>query len=58
MAQVYVSHRGSSVPRPLVELKGFERVRLKAGESRRVTIVVPLKRLEYWDESADRFVLE
>ncbi|MDP9038547.1 MAG: fibronectin type III-like domain-contianing protein [Acidobacteriota bacterium] len=46
------------MPRPLVELKGFERVRLKAGESRRVTIVVPLKRLEYWDESADRFVLE
>ncbi|MDE6622804.1 MAG: glycoside hydrolase family 3 C-terminal domain-containing protein [Alistipes sp.] len=41
-AQVYVGACGSEVPRPVRELKGCERVTLRPGEAKRVT--VPLSR--------------
>ena len=41
VAQLYVEHVGSKVPRPMKALKGFQRVSLKPGESR--TIQLPLR---------------
>src|ERR1017187_10281341 len=41
VVQMYVTHRGSTIARPLKELKAFERVPLRAGE--RKTIVLPLE---------------
>ena len=40
MAQVYVHDVQSSVPRPLKELKGYEKVFLKKGEKKRVSVVL------------------
>ena len=36
VVQLYVSHPGAAAPAPLRSLQGFRRIRLRAGESRRV----------------------
>lgn len=58
VVQMYVSHEGSKVARPVEELVGFERVSLKPGEVKTVTMPLSAKALEYWDEAAGKFVLE
>jgi beta-glucosidase len=58
VVQMYVSHEGSSVSRPVEELKGFARVPLKAGETKTVTLPLAAKALAYWDVKANAFVLE
>jgi beta-glucosidase len=37
------------VPRPVKELKGFSRVELKPGETRRVSVALDHRSLAYWD---------
>jgi beta-glucosidase len=49
VAQVYVAPPQGPVPRPVRELKGFGRVLLQPGESRRIAI--PCDDLSYWDPS-------
>jgi len=58
VVQLYVRHIGSRVPRPLLELKGFQRVPFHAGEKK--TVHLPLKAavLNYWDDAAGSFELE
>ncbi len=46
------------VPRPIKELKGFQRVALKAGESKVVTIPIRLTDLCHWDEATQSWTLE
>jgi len=58
VVQMYVSHEGSTVARPLEELKGFARVSLKAGEIKTVTLPLSAKSLAYWDEGKKAFVVE
>jgi beta-glucosidase len=58
VAQIYAVHEKSAVPRPLEELKGFERVALHAGEKRTITFDIPLNSLAYWDETTHGFVVE
>jgi beta-glucosidase len=58
VVQMYVSHQGSSVARPLEELKGFARVSLKAGEMKTLTMPLAAKDLAYWDEGTKGFVVE
>jgi beta-glucosidase len=58
VAQVYVSHPSSHIERPIKELKGFQRVALKAGERKTVTIPVRRADLCHWDESAQTWMLE
>jgi beta-glucosidase len=58
VVQMYVSHEGSKVARPVEELKGFERVSLKAGEMKTVTMPLAAKALAYWSDEAKRFVVE
>lgn len=50
VVQVYVAPPKSSVRRPLRELKGFARVLLQPGESRRVEITLRPSALAYYDE--------
>jgi beta-glucosidase len=47
--QLYVRLRGTSVARPLRELKGFERVRLRPGESRTVRFTLGREELSFWN---------
>jgi beta-glucosidase len=49
VAQVYVGDPSATVPRPVKELKGFARVELQPGESRRVSINLDRRALSYWD---------
>jgi beta-glucosidase len=58
VAQMYVSHEGSSVARPVEELEGFARVSLKAGETKTVTLPLAAKALAFWDDAAKAFVVE
>lgn len=58
VAQVYVSDVESSVPRPMKELKGFEKIMLKKGESQRVTIHLPTDAFKFYDIDKHGFVLE
>jgi beta-glucosidase len=55
---VYVSRPSSRIERPAKELKGFQRVALKAGE--RKTVTIPVRRTDFchWDESAQTWMLE
>lgn len=56
IAQLYIKDCISSVTRPVMELKGFERVALKAGESKRITFTLTPKHLEYYDLEMNRIV--
>ena len=58
VAQVYVSRPSSRIERPIKELKGFQRVVLKAGGHKTVTIPVRQADLCHWDESAQTWMLE
>jgi beta-glucosidase len=58
VVQLYVQHINSSVERPLKDLRGFRRVSLQPGESRRVTFPLRAAQLAYWDAGAGRWVVE
>lgn len=58
VAQLYVRRIGSKVEWADKELKAFQRVSLKAGETKRVTLKVPVSELRYWDEKTNRWTLE
>ena len=58
VVQMYVSHEGSAVQRPVEELKGFARVSLRAGETKTVTLSLAAKALAYWSDEAKGFVVE
>jgi beta-glucosidase len=49
VAQVYVGDPSAQVPRPPKELKGFERVVLQPGASKRVTVKLNQRAFSYWD---------
>ena len=48
VVQLYLSLPEESTPRPLRELKGFQRVELKDGETQKITIPLPFSSLLYW----------
>ena len=55
--QLYVADRESSVIRPVKELRGFEKVSLKAGESKRVVFMLDSRAFAYYEpEIKDWFV--
>lgn len=58
VVQLYVSHPGSKVERPIKALKGFKRVHIPAGEDTTVTISLKADDLRYWNEEKHTFVLE
>lgn len=50
VVQLYIKDVLASVSRPIIELKGFQKVELQPGESKSVTIEVPVKELQFLDE--------
>ncbi len=57
VVQLYIRDVASSTTRPVLELKGFERVTLKPSERRRVEFELSSKHLGFWNRE-DRFVVE
>lgn len=49
IAQVYIQDEASTFPRPVKELKGFEKVSLEPGESKEITIKLTSKDFSYWN---------
>lgn len=48
VVQLYVQDKVGSVTRPVKELKRFQRVTLKAGESTQVSLNLPVSELAFW----------
>jgi beta-glucosidase len=56
VVQLYIHDVVSSITRPVQELKGFQRIHLKAGESRRVDMAIGPDELAFYDGSMKRVV--
>ena len=58
VAQLYVKRIDSAVERPLKELEAFDRITLKGGETKKVTLEFPVSELAHWDNETNEWVLE
>ncbi|MEV0236498.1 glycoside hydrolase family 3 C-terminal domain-containing protein [Nonomuraea sp. NPDC050786] len=58
VVQFYTHQQRSRVKQPLRRLRGFEKVRLAPGESRAVTLTLPVSELAFWDVTRGGFVVE
>jgi beta-glucosidase len=58
VVQVYLEAPGLEAERPPRLLVAFQRVGLEPGESRRLRLLIPLRRLAWFDAQRDSFVLE
>ena len=56
VVQLYIHDVVSSVTRPISELKGFRRIHLKAGESKKVEFPIGPDQLSFFDEGMKRVV--
>ena len=56
VVQLYTCDEYASVPRPVKELKGFCRLTLVPGESRRLTFKLPVDLLAFYDEQLELVV--
>lgn len=58
VVQLYISDLKSSLPRPIKELKGFEKVNLKPGETKEVNITIDQSALSFFDSTKHDWVAE
>ncbi|WP_228768438.1 beta-glucosidase [Shewanella sp. TC10] len=58
VAQLYLYDVKSSVPRPLKELKGFDKIWLKAGETGQVNFTLNQRDLSFWDINTNDWLAE
>lgn len=58
VVQLYVKSIGSAIQQPIKALKAFQRVALKAGETKTVVLTLKVKDLEYWNTTKKQFELE
>lgn len=58
VVQLYVSDKSSSVIRPIRELKGFEKISLKPGESKKVMFKLDRRAFAFYSEAAHDWIVE
>ncbi|AVF49859.1 glycosyl hydrolase [Elizabethkingia anophelis] len=58
VVQLYISDLKSSVPRPIKELKGFEKINLKPGEQKEVSFTIDKSALSFFDAATHQWVAE
>jgi beta-glucosidase len=56
VVQLYICDEYASIPRPVKELKGFIRLELQPGESRRVAFHLPVNQLAFYDQDMNLVV--
>ncbi|MEM7640809.1 MAG: fibronectin type III-like domain-contianing protein, partial [Pseudomonadota bacterium] len=56
IVQMYIRDDISSVTRPVMELKGFQRVRLAPGESQTISLPITPDALQFFDRDMQRVV--
>ena len=58
VVQMYIGFKNSSIDRPVKLLRGFQRVELKQGEEKQVTIKAPVEKLKWFNEEKNAWELE
>lgn len=58
VVQCYVRRPDSRIERPQKELKAFQRIFLRAGETASVRMPIPLEKLRHWDETTCSWQIE
>ena len=58
VAQLYISDPESTVQKAIQELKGFKKVFVKSGTTEKVTLLLPVKELAYYNEAKKEWVVE
>ena len=56
VAQVYVGYNDTTVPHPVKQLKGYDKVTIKAGATHHFAIELPYSSLEYYDIISHKMV--
>lgn len=56
--QLYISDKKSSLPRPIKELKAFQKVKLAPGEEKTVTLTVDKSALAFFDDAQHAWIAE
>jgi beta-glucosidase len=58
VVQLYIGYEGSRVERPVKELKGFSKIGLAPGQTKRVDFLLTAKQLAYYDEQQGKWIVE
>lgn len=58
VVQLYVKSIESAIPQPIKTLKAFQRIFLKAGETKTIALTLKANNLEYWNTTKQQFELE
>lgn len=54
VVQLYINDQAASITRPIKELKGFEKIHLKAGETKTVNFILTSKDLSFWNQGIQK----
>jgi beta-glucosidase len=58
VAQLYIHDPANAAAHPSERLRGFQRISLKPGESKSVSLEVPASRLAYWDVPSHSYIAQ
>ena len=58
VVQLYVGIREGNILRPVRELRGFEKIMLQPGETKRVTFTLDARAFSYWNDEVHAFCLD
>ncbi len=58
VVQLYISDKKSSLPRPVKELKGFDKVKLAPGEEKNISFTITKDALSFFDDAKHEWVAE
>ncbi|PAM91707.1 glycosyl hydrolase [Flavobacterium sp. IR1] len=58
IVQLYIRDEKSALPRPVKELKGFEKIHLNAGEEKTVHFTIDKTALSYYDDAKKEWIAE
>lgn len=58
VVQLYISDKKSSLPRPIKELKGFQKIKLAPGEEKEVSFTINKDALSFFDDAQHAWVAE
>ena len=56
VVQLYISDLKSSLPRPIKELKGFQKIKLAPGETKEVTFTIAKDALSFYDDAQQAWI--